>query len=135
MDLFLHSDHPCLHNTPLQGCIPMAETTPLIGKGETPPDRTIGRPTTRHPLDHTFAISVTLHSFDPDPKLARLSSFIITKVTDYNVHGEVKYVKRHASRDLKVETFTCVQVKSLLKLKAFLDIPIEASIPLSENSC
>ena len=37
--------------------------------------------------------------------LARVSPFIIEKIIDYNVHGEVKDVKRLASGDLRVETF------------------------------
>ena len=105
--------------------------------GGTPPDRIAmtERPTTRRPLDPNFATFVTLHSRDPDRKLARLSPVIIKKVIDYNVQGEVKNVKRLASGDLRIETFNCVQVKQLLKLRTFHDIPTEASIPVSENSC
>ena len=105
--------------------------------GGVPPDRmtTTERLTARRPLDPNFATFVMLHSKDPDRKLARLSPFIIKKVIDYNVQGEVKNVKRLASGDLRIETFICVQVKQLLKFKTFHDIPTEASIPVSENSC
>ena len=91
--------------------------------------------TTRRPLDPNFATFVTLHSKDPERKLARLSPVIIKKVIDYNVQGEVKNVKRLASGDLRVETFNCIQVKQLLKFRTFHDIPTEASIPVSDNSC
>lgn len=53
----------------------------------------------------TFVTFVTLHSLDSDRKLARLSPFIIKKIIDYNVNGEVKDVKRFANGDLRVETF------------------------------
>jgi len=47
----------------------------------------------------------------------------------------VKNVKKLASGDLLVETFTSAQIRDLLKLRKFHTFDVEVSIPVSMNSC
>ena len=66
-------------------------------------------------------------------RLSTVNYFIIKKVIDVNI-GTVANVKK-ASKDLLIETFNAKQVSSLMKLRCMHDIEIEASIPVSKNSC
>ena len=90
-------------------------------------------PTARLSIAPDKASYVTLHS-KTATRLSTVNSFIIKKVIDCNI-GNVLNVKKLASGDLLVHTNNVTQVKSLLKLRFIHDIPIEASIPVSVNSC
>ena len=90
-------------------------------------------PTARLCIAPDKATYVTLRS-KTNTRLSTVNSFIIKKVIDCNI-GNVVNVKKLASGDLLVHTINVSQVKSLLKLRFIHDIEIEASIPVSMNSC
>ena len=113
---------------------------PPMADGPAPPPPPRGRedsdrqsPTARLCIAPDKATYVTLHS-KTDTRLSTVNSFIIKKVIDCNV-GNVVNVKKLASGDLLVHTLNVSQVKSLLKLRFIHNIEIEASIPVSMNSC
>lgn len=105
-----------------------------------PPPRRGREDTDRPPLTARLSVNpdnatfVTLTAKDKKTRLSSVNSFIIKKVIDGNI-GNVVTVKKLASGDLLVHTLNVSQVKSLLKLRFMHDIEIEASIPLSMNSC
>ena len=90
-------------------------------------------PTARLPIDPDKATFVTLHA-KGQTRLSNVNGFIIKKVIDGNV-GNVINVKKLASGDLLIHTLNSSQVKSLMKLRYIHDIEVEASIPVSMNSC
>ena len=98
-------------------------------------DMTDGPPQTElRPINPDNANFVTLRAKNGQTRLSNVNSFIIRKVIDGNV-GRVANVKKLASGDLLIETLTPNQTKSLLKLRYVHDIEIEASIPVSMNTC
>ena len=99
-------------------------------------DSTHDRPQTRPVGDINVnnARFVTLHALGSTP-LAKLNPFLVKRVIDYNVGGSVDAVRKLASGDLLVNVNTPSQVRDLLRLKKFHDLDVEASIPVSMNSC
>ena len=89
--------------------------------------------TAQLPIDPDKATYVTLHA-KGQTRLSTVNPFIIKKVIDGHI-GNVLNVKKLASGDLLVHTLNVNQVKSLLKLRYVHDIEVEASIPVSMNSC
>ena len=99
-------------------------SSPPYGRGGGTTDRS--PLTALRPINPDKASFVTLH--------ANANLFIIKKVIDANV-GNVANVMKLASGDLLVEALNSAQIKSLLKLRYVHNIEIEASIPVSMNSC
>ena len=109
----------------------MPPQPPPPSRGREGPDRP--PPKTPRPISYDQATFVTLKS-KTQTRLSTVNSFIIKKVINVNI-GTFTNVKKLASEDLLIETFNSKQVSSLMKLRRMHDIEIEASIPVSMNSC
>ena len=112
---------------------------PMTDSASSPPHGRGGGTTDRPPLTDLRPINPDKASFvtlraKGQTRLSNVNSFIIKKVIDGNV-GNVVNVKKLASGDLLVQALNSAQIKSLLKLRCIHDIEIEASIPVSMNSC